>query len=37
VHGQALEVMSVEGDEGDVLVIHAMPLRAKYRRQFEEL
>jgi hypothetical protein len=29
--------MAVEGDEGDVLVIHAMPLRAKYRRQFEEL
>jgi hypothetical protein len=36
-HGEALEVVAVEGEQGDVLVIHAMPLRAKYRRQFEEL
>jgi hypothetical protein len=32
-----LEVMAVELPDGDLLVIHAMPLRAKYRRQYEEV
>jgi hypothetical protein len=35
--GRALEVMAVEVLDGDLLVIHAMPLRAKYRRQYEEI
>jgi hypothetical protein len=34
--GQPLEVMAIELPTGDLLVIHAMPLRAKYRRQYEE-
>ncbi|HEY4915679.1 MAG TPA: hypothetical protein VIH92_02115 [Solirubrobacteraceae bacterium] len=36
-HGQELEVMAIplEGDEQ--LVIHAMPMRAKYRRRYEEV
>jgi hypothetical protein len=37
VHGQTLEIMAVEGDSGDLLVIHAMQLRAKYRQRLEEL
>jgi hypothetical protein len=28
--------MAVERDSGDLLVIHAMPLREKYRKRFEE-
>lgn len=36
VDGRALEVMAVELPSGGLLVIHAMPLRAKYRRQYEE-
>jgi hypothetical protein len=28
--------MAVELSGGDVLVIHAMPLREKYRAQYEE-
>jgi hypothetical protein len=35
-HGQALEVMAVEGDHGDQLVIHAMPQREMYRERYEE-
>ena len=34
--GVALEVMAVELDDGSLLVIHAMRLRAKYREQYEE-
>jgi hypothetical protein len=34
---RALEVMAVELPCGELLVIHAMPLRAKYRRQYEEV
>jgi hypothetical protein len=34
--GQVLEVMAVELEDGDLLVIHAMPLRNKYRKQYEE-
>lgn len=34
--GAALEVMAVELASGDLLVIHAVPLREKYRRQYEE-
>ena len=34
--GIALEVMAIELSGGDLLVIHAMPLREKYRSQYEE-
>ena len=34
--GVALEVMAVELSGGELYVIHAMPLRAKYRPQYEE-
>lgn len=34
--GKALEVMVVEGSNGELVVIHAMELRAKYRDQYEE-
>jgi len=34
--GTALEVMAVEGSKGELVVIHAMELRAKYRDQYEE-
>jgi hypothetical protein len=34
--GVALEVMVVETGEDELLVIHAMPLRLKYRAQYEE-
>jgi hypothetical protein len=34
--GRALEVMAVEGSKGELVVIHAMELRAKYRDQYEE-
>lgn len=34
--GIALEVMAVELASGDLLVIHAMDLRTKYRKQYEE-
>ena len=34
--GIALEVMAVELDNENLLVIHAMPLRDRYRRQYEE-
>jgi hypothetical protein len=35
--GTALEVMAVELDDGSRLVIHAMPLRDRYRKQYEEV
>lgn len=34
--GIALEVMAVELEDGSLLVIHAMPLRDRYRKQYEE-
>ena len=34
--GIALEVMGVELDNENLLVIHAMPLRDRYRKQYEE-
>jgi hypothetical protein len=34
--GVALEVMAVELEDGRLLVIHAMPLRYRYREQYEE-
>ncbi len=35
-NGVALEVMAVELENGSLLVIHAMPLRDRYRNQYEE-
>ena len=34
--GIALEVMAVELEDDALLVIHAMPLRDRYRKQYEE-
>ena len=34
--GVALEVMAIELEDGGLLVIHAMPLRDRYREQYEE-
>ena len=34
--GRALEIMAVELAGGDLLVIHVMPLRDKYKRQYQE-
>ena len=34
--GVALEVMAVELEDESLLVIHAMPLRGRYRDQYEE-
>jgi hypothetical protein len=34
--GQALEIMAVQGNQGELLVIHAMKMREKYRRRYEE-
>ena len=34
--GIALEVMAIELEDGSLLVIHAMPLRDRYREQYEE-
>ena len=34
--GVALEVMTVELENENLLVIHAMPLRARYREEYEE-
>lgn len=36
VDGQELEVMAVELESGGLYVIHAMPLRKKYRTRYEE-
>ena len=35
-NGVALEVMAVGVEGGDLLVIHAMPLRDRYLEQYEE-
>jgi len=35
--GTALEVMAVELEDKSLLVIHAMPLRDRYRKQYEEV
>ena len=35
--GTTLEVMAVELEGGSLLVIHAMPLRDRYRKQYEEV
>jgi hypothetical protein len=34
--GAPLEVMAVDLGGNELLIIHAMPLREKYRRQYEE-
>jgi hypothetical protein len=34
--GRALEVMAIELEDGSLLIIHAMPLRERYRSQYEE-
>lgn len=34
--GRPLEVIAVETGEDELFVIHAMPLRSKYTRQYEE-
>ena len=34
--GRELEVMAVEGSKGELVVIHAMTLRQKYRDQYVE-
>ena len=34
--GIALEVMAVELEDASLLVIHAMPLRDRYREQYKE-
>lgn len=35
-NGVPVEVMAIELEDGDLLVIHAMPLRDRYRKQYEE-
>lgn len=35
-NGVALEVMAIELEEDSLLVIHAMQLRGRYRKQYEE-
>lgn len=34
--GRALEIVAVEGSHSELLVIHAMELRDKYRKHYEE-
>ena len=34
--GNELEVMAVEGPKGELIAVHAMELREKYRAQYEE-
>lgn len=34
--GRAIEVMAVALDGGGLLVIHAMPIRKKYKTRYEE-
>jgi hypothetical protein len=34
--GRALEVMAVEGKNDELLVIHALELRDKYRKRYED-
>jgi hypothetical protein len=36
-HGVALEVIGVEPADRELLVIHAMPLRQRYRETYEEM
>lgn len=36
-NGAELEVMAIELEDGSLLVIHAMPLRERYRKQYEEV
>lgn len=36
-NGVPLEVGAVERDDGDLLVMHAMPVRRSYRAQLEEV
>lgn len=36
-NGRELEVMAISLESGEQLVIHAMPMRAKYRRRYEEI
>jgi len=35
-HGVPFEVVAVANEAGDLRVIHAMKLRAKYQREYEE-
>ena len=35
-HGVPLEVVAVENEDGELRVIHAMKLRPKYQREYEE-
>jgi hypothetical protein len=37
MYGRPLEVMAVERHSGELLVIHAMLLREKYRKGYEEV
>ncbi|HXM87350.1 MAG TPA: hypothetical protein VN889_06925 [Solirubrobacteraceae bacterium] len=34
--GRALEVMAIDGERGELLVIHAMTLRERYRKLYED-
>ena len=34
--GRAVEVMAVKLDDGDLFVIHAMPMRKKYMTKYKE-
>jgi len=34
--GVPIEILAVEDDHGDLVVIHAMKMRRRYRRQHEE-
>ena len=35
-HGRALEIMAVAGKDDELLVIHAMDLRDKYRKRYKD-
>ena len=34
--GVALEILAIEDAEGDLVVVHTMKMRRKYRQQYEE-
>lgn len=34
--GVAIEIVAVEGEGGELIVIHAMKMRRSYKRQYEE-
>jgi hypothetical protein len=34
--GVPIEILAIEDDHGDLVVIHAMEMRRRYRRQYEE-